>query len=84
MVAAYAAPNPLSIFTTTTPGAHELSIPNSAAIPPNDAPYPIEVGTAMTGLSTSPPMTLGSAPSIPATAIITDAERSFWLLERSL
>ncbi len=32
------APYPLSMLTTTTPGAHELSIANSAATPPNDAP----------------------------------------------
>ncbi len=31
------------------------------------APYPVEVGTAITGLATSPPTTLASAPSIPAT-----------------
>ena len=39
-VAAYAAPNPLSMFTTTTPGAHELSIARRAAMPPKDAPVP--------------------------------------------
>ena len=32
------APNPLSMLTTVTPGAHELSIASSAASPPNDAP----------------------------------------------
>jgi len=37
-VAIYAAPNPLSIFTTLTFGEHELSIPKRAANPPNDAP----------------------------------------------
>ena len=31
------------------------------------------VGTAMTGQSTNPPTTLGSAPSIPATTMITSA-----------
>ncbi len=37
-LAAYAAPNPLSIFTTVTPAAQELSMPSRAAIPPNEAP----------------------------------------------
>src|SRR5206468_8685920 len=32
------APNPLSMFTTVTPGAQELSIASRAARPPNDAP----------------------------------------------
>ena len=32
------APNPLSIFTTVTFDAHELSIPSSAATPPKEAP----------------------------------------------
>ena len=31
--AAYPAPKPLSIFTTVTPAAHELSIPNRAVTP---------------------------------------------------
>src|ERR1051325_3593963 len=67
------APNPLSIFTTVTFDAHELSIPSSAAKPSNDAPYPILVGTAITGTDTIPPTTDGSAPSIPATTTITRA-----------
>ena len=46
---------------------------NSADTPPKDAPYPMLVGTAMTGQSARPPMTLASAPSIPAMAIMTDA-----------
>src|SRR6266568_4834300 len=75
-LAAAAAPNPLSILTTVTPEAHELSIPSSAAMPPNEAPYPTLVGTAITGTGTSPPTTLGSAPSIPATTMITAALRS--------
>ena len=37
----------------------------------NFAPYPTDVGTAITGTSTRPPTTLGRAPSIPATATIT-------------
>src|SRR5579863_6458497 len=38
MVAAKAAPKPLSILTTVTPLAQLLSIPSSAAMPPNEAP----------------------------------------------
>ncbi len=37
-LAAKAAPKPLSIFTTVTPLAQEFNIPNSAAIPPKEAP----------------------------------------------
>lgn len=36
--AATAAPKPLSMFTTTSPAAHELSMPSSADSPPNAAP----------------------------------------------
>ena len=36
--AAAAAPNPLSMFTTVTPDAQELSIASSADTPPNAAP----------------------------------------------
>jgi hypothetical protein len=32
------APKPLSMFTTTTPGAQELSIASNAAMPPSEAP----------------------------------------------
>jgi hypothetical protein len=32
------APKPLSMLTTVTPGAHELSIASSAANPPNELP----------------------------------------------
>jgi hypothetical protein len=61
------------MLTTVTPAAQELSIPSSAARPPNEAPYPTLVGTAITGAETNPPTTLGSAPSIPATTMITSA-----------
>src|SRR5262245_3393431 len=54
-----AAPYPLSMLTTEIPGAQELSMARRAATPPKDAPYPMLVGTAMTGRSTRPPMTLG-------------------------
>ena len=64
------------MFTTVTPGAHEFSIPSSAATPPNEAPYPTDVGTATSGTPTSPPTTLGSAPSIPATTIRQSAASS--------
>ena len=37
-LAAKAAPKPLSILTTVTPLAQELSMPSRAAIPPNAAP----------------------------------------------
>ena len=37
-VAAYAAPNPLSMFTTVTPDAQLFNIESSAAIPPKLAP----------------------------------------------
>ena len=51
--------------------AQEFSIDKSADIPPKDAPYPTEVGTAITGHSASPPSTLASAHYMPAMAIIT-------------
>ncbi len=37
-LAAAAAPKPLSMLTTVTPAAQELSMPSSAARPPNEAP----------------------------------------------
>ncbi len=71
--ATQAAPKPLSMFTTVTLEAQEFSMPRSAATPPKLAPYPVLVGTAITGMPTRPPTTLGSAPSIPATQIMTRA-----------
>src|SRR5262249_16759013 len=71
-----AAPKPLSMFTTETPDAQLLSMPRSAARPPKLAPYPTLVGTAMTGAATNPAITLGSAPSIPATATTARADSS--------
>ena len=84
MLARYPAPNPLSIFTTLTPLAQEFSIERSAETPPKDAPYPILVGTAITGQSARPPITLASAPSIPAIAMITRAFmiESIWDIRR--
>src|SRR5438128_559067 len=75
-LAILAAPNPLSMFTTATPDEQLLSIPRNAAIPPKLAPYPILVGTAMTGTQTRPDTTLGKAPSIPATTMMTRAAAS--------
>src|SRR5260370_288504 len=63
------------MLTTDTPGAQEFSIARSAAMPPRGAPYPTDVGTAMPGRSTRPPMTLGLAPSIPPTAPATFSGR---------
>ena len=57
-------------------------MPSRAATPPNEAPYPTLVGTAITGTGTSPPTTLGSAPSMPATTITTAALRSRSVWER--
>src|ERR1043166_2666742 len=64
------------MLTTVTPAAQLLSIVSSAASPPNDAPYPTLVGTAITGARTNPPTTDGSAPSIPATTMIAAAPSS--------
>src|SRR5206468_3394379 len=74
--AATAAPNPLSMFTTVTPAAQLFSIVKSGANPPNAAPYPTLVGTAITGTRTNPPTTEGKAPSIPAITITTAADES--------
>ncbi len=75
--ATQAAPKPLSMLTTVTLDAQLFSMPRRAATPPKLAPYPVLVGTAITGTPTSPPTTLGSAPSIPATQMITRAAASF-------
>src|ERR1035437_3340374 len=64
--AATPAPKPLSILTTVIPGAQELSIASRAARPLKLTPYPMLVGTATIGRSTSPPTTDGKAPSMPA------------------
>src|SRR6185312_16956480 len=67
--APHAAPNPLSMLVTSTPWAQLASMALSAVWPPWAAPYPVDVGTAMTGQATSPPTTEASAASIPATTI---------------
>ena len=41
LYASAAAPKPLSMLTTPTPGAQLLSIVSMALIPPKDTPYPI-------------------------------------------
>ena len=61
------------MFTAVTPLAHEFNAARSEATPPRAAPYPREVGTAMSGRPTSPPITEKSEASIPATAITTSA-----------
>lgn len=67
------APNPLSMFTTATPGAHPFNIDKSGVMPPRLEPYPTLVGTPITGALTKPAITDGNAPSIPAIATITVA-----------
>ena len=57
LIAADAAPKPLSMFTTNTPGAQEASAEVNAALPPSATPDPTEVGTAITGAATSPAST---------------------------
>src|SRR5690348_2499871 len=65
--AAIAAPNPESMLTTVTPAAQDACMARSAVTPSSEAPYPVEVGTAITGQRTRPPTTLANAPSMPAT-----------------
>ena len=48
-----AAPYPLSILHTTTPGAQELSMPKRGVKPFMWQPYPTDVGTPM-GMLTNP------------------------------
>lgn len=69
MAAAY----PESMLTAVTPLAQELMAERSEARPPSAAPYPPEVGTAISGRPTRPAMTEKSDASIPATAITTSA-----------
>src|SRR5262245_57689766 len=64
------------MLTTVTPAEQLFSIVSKALIPPNDAPYPTLVGQAITGQSTSPPTTLGNAPSMPAQTTTTSAAAS--------
>ena len=56
---------------------------SSAESPLKEAPYPTLVGTAITGQSANPPITLASAPSIPAMAMITLASIIISILAKS-
>src|SRR5687767_7068530 len=67
---------PLSILTTTSPGAHDWSIAVKAPTPPAPRPYPTDVGNPITGTSTSPATTDGKAPSIPAATTTTSTAAS--------
>ena len=69
----------IDIHNADTAGAG-IQHGEQADTPPKDAPYPMLVGTAITGQSARPPMTLARAPSIPAMAIITRASiiESMW------
>ena len=66
------------------PDAQLFSIVNKAERPLKLAPYPTDVGTAITGTSTNPPTTLGKAPSIPATTINTLASLIIFILFSNL
>src|SRR5438132_12568938 len=68
-----AAPKPLSMFTTATPGLQLASIVFSATTPPWATPVPTDVGTPITGARNRPATTAGNAPSIPATTMHTRA-----------
>ena len=61
------------MFTAVTPFAQEFTAERSDASPPNAAPYPRAVGTAMSGRPTRPPMTEKRDASMPATAMTTSA-----------
>ncbi len=71
------------MLTAVTPFAQELTAERSEASPPKAAPYPREVGTAMRGRPTSPPITEKSEASMPATAITTSARSISSNRERS-
>ena len=62
----------------------EFIIPNNAATPPKFAPYPTDVGTAITGTLAIPAITEASAPSIPAIAIIQFAFSNLFLCDKIL
>src|SRR5690606_15148215 len=62
--AATPAPNPLSTFTVSTPGAQLLRTASHAVNPSRCQPYPTLVGTAIRGAPVSPPSTDGNAASI--------------------
>jgi len=74
--AAAPAPTPLSILTTVRPSEQLCNIEASAATPFSPYPYPIEVGTPITGTSATDVTIDAYAPSIPATTIITPTSDS--------
>jgi hypothetical protein len=51
-------------------------MPASAASPSPPWPYPVDTGRPITGTSTSPATTVGSAPSLPAATTRTSSSRS--------
>jgi hypothetical protein len=57
---------------------------SSGASPSKFAPYPVEVGTAITGWLKRPPATDGRTPSIPATTITTRLLRVVSTTSRNL
>src|SRR5215212_2510216 len=73
---AHAAPKPLSIPTTVRPAAHDDSMDSRAVTPSKAAPYPVLVGTAITGAGVMPPTMLARAPSMPATTTTASAPAS--------
>ena len=58
------------MFTTPIPGLQLFSMVNRAESPLMLLPYPMLVGTAITGDGVRPLITLGRAPSMPATVIM--------------
>mmetsp|Transcript_33865 Transcript_33865/g.56849 ORF Transcript_33865/g.56849 Transcript_33865/m.56849 type:complete len:290 (-) Transcript_33865:335-1204(-) len=75
--ATMAAPNPLSMFTTDTPGEQALREESSGASPRKKSVpvLPTLVGMDTTGHSTTPATMLDRAPSIPAATSTTSALR---------
>ncbi len=61
------------MLTAVTPLAQELTAERREETPASAAPYPPEVGTAMSGRPSRPPMTEKREASIPATAMTTSA-----------
>jgi hypothetical protein len=61
------------MLTVVIPLAQDVTAESSEASPWSEAPYPLEVGTAMIGRPTSPATTEKSDASMPATAMTTFA-----------
>jgi len=66
----------LSILTTVRPREQLCNIEASAATPFSPYPYPIEVGTPITGTSATDVTTDANAPYIPATTNMTSTSDS--------